>query len=534
MGLIGSLSVKLSATSKGFDAAVDGAQKKLATFGAKVNTPFNMLVKGYNAIGDGVQNVLGPLQKTLSGIPLIGSALSGLVGGGGGFINMFKETAKEITETQKQANTLGISFASMAGIQRFAGDSAESLQRGMLKLGAKVGEVRAGNSDASKSFQRLGFDVKAISGMNLEQAFAMVANKVRDTSNPADRAAIALELFGKQGAALLPILIKGGDALESWKQKVIAAGLAPSKDNIEEFRLLGIHLKEAELRWDALKVKLTANFGLPLLEKIQELLNYLSDAPEKNLNPSKKDFDAAKMTPTDLKRAFGDTLGNKVGEILQAQKKPEFTESQLAESNKQFAIGQGIEKLESEISKEIAAMSQTTDQLKRLELAAKGATDAQLADVDALMQAKKVTQAIADGFKMMDEKIKEAGKQGEEMQKKFTTPLEAAKEQINHINGLFQGGFINETTRNRALSGVADDIVKAGGNNLPTLMQSGSREAVSEVNKTLYGNSSNNVMVNMLKAIQDGTQSDKQREQIQRDIANKVNDIQPLLPGKVK
>jgi hypothetical protein len=78
------------------------------------------------------------------------------------------------------------------------------------KLQKNISEAATGNADAAKKFQQLGLAIKDIQGLSADKQLSAVGEAINKIENPAQRAAMSMELFGKSGAKLLTLFAAGG------------------------------------------------------------------------------------------------------------------------------------------------------------------------------------------------------------------------------------------------------------------------------------------------------------------------------------
>lgn len=134
---------------------------------------------------------------------------------------------ERMDEMSKTAQRIGTATEHVAGLQlafELGGSSAEGMQTAMIKLADKAAE-------GSKAFEALGVNVMAADGhlKDTRALIAEVADKFAGYADGASKTALAVELFGRTGAELIPIL-NGG-----------AAGFA---DMDEQARKLGLTIDE--------------------------------------------------------------------------------------------------------------------------------------------------------------------------------------------------------------------------------------------------------------------------------------------------
>jgi hypothetical protein len=94
------------------------------------------------------------------------------------------------------------------------GQTAESFENALGKMTQKIGEAREGSEKTSVAFQAMGLDVNRLAGLSAGGAFEEIGERFRELPNAADRAALAVELFGKRGKEVIPILMEGRAEIE--------------------------------------------------------------------------------------------------------------------------------------------------------------------------------------------------------------------------------------------------------------------------------------------------------------------------------
>jgi hypothetical protein len=530
MALIGSLVVKLVANAKGFEAEMNRSQKQLKQFGDMAAKPIALFGKTLQYPGQALQSVLQPIQSALSQIPLIGSGLAQLAGQGG-FVNMFKDTAKEMSATQRQADSLGLSYGSLRGMQLLAGDAGDSVAKAMFKLDAKLGEMKSGNKEVAGTFAKLGFDGAKLASLPLDKAIGAIGDRLKGIHDPAERAAIAFELMGKHGFALMPFLLRGSDAMEAWKKKVEGKGLVPTADEIKQMRDYLLALKDLDLTMEGLKAKATVKIGLPIAKILDRATDASKDDWAALLNPlAANAVDPKAFNKNPLVEIF-DALTHpgphNVAEILDQNKRNRIvqgggtlpvavSEKSLEESRKQFELAEAFGKLNAAMNEELATMGKTHSEIERDKLVRMGATQSMLAQYDAQTKLIETQKQAAESLK----------KENDEIAKLYTdttTPLEQFAEKITHLDELVNKGAISWDLYKRALGNVYDGLLKTDGKTeLPKLMQAGSSEAVSASNKFRFERTGGDPIAKLIKAIDKQEQGDKRREQLLEILAGNI------------
>lgn len=91
-----------------------------------------------------------------------------------------------------------------------AGMSAGDVQPVLAKLQKNIAEAASGSAEAAAKFARMGIEIADIQGLSADEQLAKVGEAISKIENPAQRAAMAMEVFGKSGAKLLSVFSAGG------------------------------------------------------------------------------------------------------------------------------------------------------------------------------------------------------------------------------------------------------------------------------------------------------------------------------------
>ena len=215
-------------------------------------------------------------QKSLEGIKAaafqvgtaIGAALS---------VHAFKDLIQgaidSADELAKLSQKTGIAVETLGGIGHAADLAGVDLQTASVatgKLNKALSEAAAGNVQAAEAFKVLGVNVKDAAGNTIgaDKALASIADKFAAAADGPEKVAIAMRIFGKAGADLIPLLDAGGEEL---------------RKNIEYFnRYAGVSTetaKQAEKFNDTLtKIDLLSKaFGQTLAAELLPYLQRLAD-----------------------------------------------------------------------------------------------------------------------------------------------------------------------------------------------------------------------------------------------------------------
>ena len=180
-------------------------------------------VKGENDIkrlGNSMQGVQGKVKNLKMAVGGLSTAFKAL--GAALAIGAFAKSAQDAlqladavgklsTRTGIAANTL---FA-YRNAAELADVSNEQLNTGLLQLSKNMLEAAKGTETYASAFRALGIAITNESGQlrNADEVFEDIADRFAQLPDGATKAAVAMRLFGRSGAQLIPLLNGGSDAL---------------------------------------------------------------------------------------------------------------------------------------------------------------------------------------------------------------------------------------------------------------------------------------------------------------------------------
>lgn len=199
LGWIG-LAARMAATAAAF-GAVTGAIGAMAA-GADVLTGAAM----------GAGNAFMRFADVLPSIAIFSGAAAVAMGR---FRHEMQHMAGEVRDIRNMSDRFGATTQQIEELRyaaAYAGVGLTQLARGQQQLYTSISKIKIGQintenvREAKLAFDRLSISVETLREAKPHEIFELIAKKISAIEDPADRAAIAFDLFGKQGAAILPAL----------------------------------------------------------------------------------------------------------------------------------------------------------------------------------------------------------------------------------------------------------------------------------------------------------------------------------------
>lgn len=154
----------------------------------------------------------------------------------------------EVVADLKKARDIGETVNGLRtveqGIRDFNGDVTQAAAA-LTTLGQKIADANNGGMTTGETFKRLGVNARSLADTKPSDALRVVADRFKNITNPAERAALAYQLFGDQAGAMLPLLIQGSEGIDRAARRMKAFGGAVSDED-------AANLETVKILWDNL------------------------------------------------------------------------------------------------------------------------------------------------------------------------------------------------------------------------------------------------------------------------------------------
>ncbi len=229
------------------------------------------LTKGLRAAQKRLQAFGEGLRSIGTRLGAIGaSALAALFGTAKTFADMGDSLDEMSARTGVSVETLSeLGFAA-----ELAGADMETLETGIRKMQKTISEAIGGSKSAADALAQLGLSVANLKDLSPEQQFKLIADRISRIADPTLRAALAMEIFGKSGTRLLPLIQDGAKGLAKFQEQARALGLTVSTQAAKDAAVLADALDTV---WRVLK-QAVFTIGSALAPTITELANKVTRA----------------------------------------------------------------------------------------------------------------------------------------------------------------------------------------------------------------------------------------------------------------
>lgn len=165
-----------------------------------------------------------------------------------------KEMVEHVSERQAEfgafATQVGVTRAQLAALSYTAQMTdvpLDKMREGMMRLTRTMGDAAAGrNKEAAAIFARMGISLKDSHGhmKSLAEILPQVEDSLNRTTNTTTRGWAAMQLFGRSGAELLPMLTKDREEMERMNAEAKELVFVPDQEQFEDLE----HFHQAWLK----------------------------------------------------------------------------------------------------------------------------------------------------------------------------------------------------------------------------------------------------------------------------------------------
>ncbi len=201
--VIGLLRVILSANSAEYDTVM-----------RKAAVTANVTAKEIEATSTSAKGLTGAFQGLGGAASMIGLTLGGITA-----VGLVKSLVDSASAVNDLSERLGVSTDAVQRWKFAADQTGSSIDDFATAMGQLQKKVTEGGNATEEALHRLGLTIEQVRGLDPATLFETVAEAIKDVKDPTERAAVAMELFGRGGTKILPALIEGvkelGDKAEA-------------------------------------------------------------------------------------------------------------------------------------------------------------------------------------------------------------------------------------------------------------------------------------------------------------------------------
>lgn len=195
------LAVKDSKLARGLDAAA----KRLNAFGRSITT-----------LGAKIAGL-----ATAAMTPLVGIAA------------YFKDSGDALNKMAARTGVSTEALSELGFAAEQSGTDLETLEAGLKAMQRNIVSAAGGSREMRATLAKLGLTIADLKALTPDEQFRLLADRIAQVGNPTQRAALAMDVFGKSGQKLIPLLSAGAKGIDELRAEANRLGLTVGTDQAQ-------------------------------------------------------------------------------------------------------------------------------------------------------------------------------------------------------------------------------------------------------------------------------------------------------------
>ena len=201
-----------------------------ATAGLKIDIDSNSVARASrrsDGLAASTNKVSAGVTKMTKALAVVGAAALAATAA---IIAMTARIAEQADEIGKNSTALGLttdSYQELTLAMELTGSSMEAGASSFRRLAANALDAQQGLGTAMAVFSQIGVSATTATGQirSMDDMLADIADAFQDMPDGAEKTARAMDLFGRSGARLIPLLNEGSEGIEAMRQEARDLGL---------------------------------------------------------------------------------------------------------------------------------------------------------------------------------------------------------------------------------------------------------------------------------------------------------------------
>jgi len=277
---------------------------------------------------DKTREAFTSVQRNLDGLKGVAGSLAGVLGGLGAGLSLaglaasIKSAVDQADNMGKLAQKTGVAVEELSKLDyaaKLSDVSQEQLAAGLQKLSRNMVEAADGTGAAADAFAALKLDPAQFS--SADQALKAISDKFATLPDGANKTALAMQLFGKAGAELIPLLNSGSEGLKKMGDEAERFGIVINSKTAQAAEQFNDNMTRLS--------ELSRSVGISLGNTFLPAMNQVGEAMLETARSSGVLAAAVIGIGEAFKIAFYDAGSTKGGAIQQQQKFVKELENEL-------------------------------------------------------------------------------------------------------------------------------------------------------------------------------------------------------------
>lgn len=214
-------------------------------------------------------------QAKLTSFAAKGLIVTGVIAGIGLGVNKlvqdFAQVGDAIGKAAARTQLSTDDFQTLSFAFEQSGGSAANLETAIKSMSTQYLDLQRGTATSTDLFNRLGITLNDLEGLDVGERFRLIAKSISNIQDPTEKAAVAVKLFGRSGATILPLI----QNMDQYEQRLRDINGVISGSSIRDAENLTDLNNELSRSWDKLTSQLSGAF-VPAVRVLNEAFRDLN------------------------------------------------------------------------------------------------------------------------------------------------------------------------------------------------------------------------------------------------------------------
>jgi hypothetical protein len=189
-----------------------------------------IVISADDKASNSLEGITGKAKQLRGAFLAVGAAGAVVTGALGLSMKSFAQAGDEV---QKMALRTGLTTEALSEL-KFAleqsGSNIEGFEKGIRRMASFIQDGRDGLTETTRALDTLGIAVEDFDGLSPEESFDKLSTALAGVEDDLVQSALAQDIFGRSGTALLPLLAQGADGIDKLKQEAHDLGIVFDQD----------------------------------------------------------------------------------------------------------------------------------------------------------------------------------------------------------------------------------------------------------------------------------------------------------------
>ncbi|MBL9150306.1 MAG: hypothetical protein JNM94_16575 [Phycisphaerae bacterium] len=143
-------------------------------------------------------------------------------------VKLFSDFGSAIDDASNRTGLTAEAMSELGFAAEQSGTTVESLEKGLRVMQRTLVNAAEDGGAAGEAIASLGLSVDALRALSSDEQFAAIADRIAAIADPAERATVAMRIFGRAGAELVPLLAEGASGIGELRKQARDFGISVS------------------------------------------------------------------------------------------------------------------------------------------------------------------------------------------------------------------------------------------------------------------------------------------------------------------